>query len=57
MRTAQTLNSGIRDTGSSAGLVSRFAHPVPLKWNGTNSVSIRIDDVSLGGKHRCSASG
>src|SRR5690606_12739161 len=46
-RTAQTLNSGIRLVGSSAPLVSRFAEPAPLQWNGTNTVSSRIDRVTL----------
>ena len=41
-RTAQTLNSGMRETGSSAVLVSRLALPAPPQWNGTNSVSRRM---------------
>ena len=42
IRTAQTLNSGIFETGSSAALVSRLAHAGPPQWNGTNSVSSRM---------------
>ena len=38
-RTAHTLNSGIRLTGSSAGFVTRFAAPSAPKWNGMNTVS------------------
>ncbi len=33
-RTAQTLNSGIRLSGSSAGTVSRLAACRPPQWNG-----------------------
>ena len=36
---AHTLNSGIRDAGSSASLVSWFA---PTQWKGTKTVSGRI---------------
>src|SRR5438132_6303319 len=38
MRTAQTLNSGMRLTGSSAALVSRLA---PSQWKETKTVSCR----------------
>src|SRR6266496_6532275 len=44
-RTAQTLNSGMRDVGSSASLVTRLAHPDPPQWNGSNTVSARIVSV------------
>src|SRR5690606_37664053 len=40
-RTAHTLNSGIRLTGSSAGLVTRLAACSAPKWNGRNTVSGR----------------
>ena len=39
IRTAHVLNSGIRDVGSSAGLVRRFGRPSPAQWNGMNTVS------------------
>src|SRR5690606_16562026 len=42
IRTALTLNSGIRLRGSSAPPVSRFARPSPGKWNGRNTVSVRM---------------
>src|SRR5438270_238462 len=45
-RAAQTLNSGIRDVGSSAGLVRRLAQASSPQWNGTNRVSGRIVGVS-----------
>src|SRR4051794_36921703 len=45
-RTAQTLNSGIFEIGSSAGLVTRFALPWPPQWNGMNTVSERIVAVT-----------
>ncbi len=41
-RTAHTLNSGIRDVGSSAGLVSVLARPSPGQWKGMNTVSGRM---------------
>src|SRR5690606_3006481 len=41
-RTAHTLNSGIREVGSRAGLVSRLARASPVQWNGMNTVSERI---------------
>ncbi len=40
--TAQTLNSGIPETGSVASLVTAFAMPSPGQWNGMNTVSGRI---------------
>src|SRR6516225_5585036 len=40
-RTAQTLNSGIPLSGSSAGLVSALAAPSPGKWKGKKTVSVR----------------
>ncbi len=40
--TAQTLNSGIRLVGSSAGLVSRLAAWRPPQWNGAKTVSVRM---------------
>ena len=53
MRTAHTLNSGIRLVGSSAGLVSRLTEPAPPQWNGTNTVSslmLRRDARPHGGR-------
>src|ERR671920_1498145 len=44
--TAQALNSGIRECGSSAGLVSALAAAVPPQWNGAKSVSGRIVPVT-----------
>ena len=46
MRTAHTLNSGMRLVGSSAGLVSRLIEPAPPQWNGTNTVSSRMSRVT-----------
>src|SRR5690606_11245450 len=48
-RTAQTLNSGILDSGSSAGLVSWLAAFRPPQWYGTNTVSGRIVAVTRAG--------
>src|SRR5579872_7381091 len=45
-RTAHTLNSGIRLTGSRAGLVTRLAAPLPPQWNGAKTVSGRISGLS-----------
>src|SRR5215203_2553097 len=46
MRTAHTLNSGMRLVGSSAGLVSRLIELGPPQWNGTKRVSSRMSRVS-----------
>lgn len=48
-RTAQTLNSGIRETGSRAGLVRELARPSPGQWNGMNTVSARMVSVTRAG--------
>src|SRR5205814_4746653 len=45
-RTAQTLNSGIREVGSSASLVSALT---PGQWNGANTVSGRIVSTTRAG--------
>src|SRR5690606_5787912 len=48
-RTAHVLNSGIRDTGSRAGLVRVLARPAPGQWNGMNTVSGRTAAVIRAG--------
>ena len=48
--TAHTLNSGILDSGSSAGSVSAFALEAPPQWNGTNSTSGRMASLSCARK-------
>src|SRR5262245_14651097 len=45
--TAQILNSGISLVGSRAAFVRRFAEPWPPQWNGTNTVSSRMDAVTF----------
>ena len=45
-RTAHTLNSGIFDTGSRAGLVTRLTEPRPPQWKGMNTVSARTSSVT-----------
>ena len=45
-RTAQTLNSGIPETGSIASLVSRLALSSPAQWNGRKTVSGRMSPVT-----------
>ena len=45
-RTAQTLNSGIPETGSTASLVSRLALSSPAQWKGRKTVSGRIAVVT-----------
>jgi hypothetical protein len=44
--TGQVLNSGIRDVGSSASLVSALTQAAPPQWNGTNTVSRRLPGSS-----------
>ena len=44
--TGQVLNSGIRDVGSSASLVSALTQAAPPQWNGTNTVSGRMPGSS-----------
>src|SRR5262249_30588870 len=48
-RAAHTLNSGIRDVGSSASSVAELARAAPAQWNGTNSVSGRMVSTTLAG--------
>ncbi|CAM5246470.1 hypothetical protein STANM309S_05247 [Streptomyces tanashiensis] len=43
------MNSGIRETGSSAGFTRVFARPSPAQWNGMKTVSGRIDAVIRAG--------
>ena len=52
--TAQTLNSGMPETGSVASVVSRLTLSVPAQWNGTNTVSGRIESVTLRRARRAS---
>ena len=55
--TVQALNSGIRDCGSRAGLVSRFASESPPQWKGAKTVSGRIASVSRARKTARAAAG
>src|SRR5262249_17979987 len=45
--TAQTLNSGMRLTGSSAALVRRLTDCSSPQWNGTKTVSSRAQGVTF----------
>ena len=45
--TAQALNAGIRECGSSTGLVSALAADAPPQWKGTKTVSARMSSLTL----------
>lgn len=47
--TAQTLNSGIPETGSVASLVTRLTLASPAQWNGMKTVSGRTRSVTRAG--------
>src|SRR5512135_246871 len=48
-RAAHTLNSGMPEVGSSAGLVTVLARPLPGQWKGMNKVSGRIAVLTRAG--------
>ena len=50
MRTAATLNSGMRDIGSRARLVSWLAACAPGQWYGMNTVSGRMVATTCAGR-------